>query len=616
MLQPAPIEARTAFSVWTGQELIVWGSRERAARRLDGAAYDPITNAWRPIADGPTDITDGSAVWTGDEMIVFGAALDGNNHADTATAIGAAYDPASDTWRELPPSELSPQAMTAEWINGEMVAWDYDHGTAAYDPGTNAWRALPDVPLRFFECRPRSVATSRTVFGEFCGKTVVFSQDDDAWHRISMPGADAPGGCCSIVEPAAAGEVVLVSTHFYGKPLEAVDRRMFAYNPPAMVRTDPIGEVLEPEPFIPAGAERDGDRILLPVVFPDGSRATLVYPISLDIASLGVQSDISYTFLDDPAPRYPVVFLHDPGASIEEYVEGTEPAGFIAGSSPGVEVWEMSGRWQKHRQLLQGHWVRLRLPSWTVLVALGDADDAEEVFVSLEIQEIEGFPVVGAIGRVALADGFGESEGAQLSFGDAAAEPDVVSQLDATIFLSPDGCNGGTDVNGTYGSACLANGSVFASIYGDRDFVASVVDGLQIVESGASQNTCVDARGSTDRDKARSVTEAFLAMRVEGVSEDQLGTVLSLRGLESWRDPLSGLPPLRGGYASAEVVFVDGPLPIVPHREPLSFEIGIRLRTDAGNEVSETIGAIPGTNLSGDPCAFVIAGGRSGLDGP
>ena len=67
MLPPAPIGARTAFSVWTGRELVVWGSRERTARRIDGAAYDPITNAWRPIPDGPTSITDGSAVWTGDD---------------------------------------------------------------------------------------------------------------------------------------------------------------------------------------------------------------------------------------------------------------------------------------------------------------------------------------------------------------------------------------------------------------------------------------------------------------------------------------------------------------------------------------------------------------------
>ncbi|HEV2952016.1 MAG TPA: hypothetical protein VGZ51_07925, partial [Actinomycetota bacterium] len=400
MLAPAPIEARTAFSVWTGEELIVWGSTDRAARRMDGAAYDPITNTWRTIADGPMDITDGSAVWTGEEMLVFGAALDSNNQADTPTAIGAAYDPASDTWRALPPSNLSPQAMTAGWLNDELIAWDYDHASSAYAPGTDAWRTLPDVPLRFSECRPKSVATSRTVFGEFCGKTVVFSPEEEAWHRIPMPSHDPPGGCCSVLEPAVAGDVVLVSTHLYGKALEAIDRRLLAYNPPAVVRTDPTGEVLEPEPLIPQSAERDGDLIRLPVVFPDGSRATLVHPISLDLATLGVQPDVSYIWRDDPPPRYPIVFLHDGNASIAEYVEGAEPVGSV-NSDRNIEIWNMSENWLDHRAQLQGGWLRVGLPSWTVLIALGELTDADRVAENLDFREsTAGFPVVGASGPI------------------------------------------------------------------------------------------------------------------------------------------------------------------------------------------------------------------------
>jgi hypothetical protein len=248
MIATAPIEARSAFSVWTGEELIVWGSRERADRRVDGAAYDPITNAWRMIADGPIDITDGTAVWTGEEMIAFGAALDSNNHADTPTAIAAAYDPGADVWRELPPSDLSAQAMTAEWLNGELIAWDYDHASAAFDPVANVWQSLPDVPLRFSECRPVTVATSGTVFGEFCGGTVVFSPQERAWHRapIGAPAPDTPDGCCPVFEPTVAGDVVLVAAHWYGAALEAMDRRMFAYNPPEVVSTDPRDEVVQP----------------------------------------------------------------------------------------------------------------------------------------------------------------------------------------------------------------------------------------------------------------------------------------------------------------------------------------------------------------------------------
>ena len=325
-LPAAAIGARSPFSVWTGQEMIVWGSTQRFAALLDGAAYNPTTNTWRTIADGPIDITDGSAVWTGREMIVFGAALDGNNDSDTPTAVGAAYDPQADVWRELPPSELSPQAHTAESLNGELIAWDYEHGTAAYDPATNEWRVLPRVPLSFAECGPSSVATAQLVFGNYCGQTVVFSAEEDAWHREPIPAPEAEDGCCWIHEPAVAGDIVLVPSLLYDEPPERIgvsDRRMFAYNPPAVVRTDAMGEVLDPEPFIPQGAERDGNLLRLPVVFPDGTEATLVYPIPLDLASLGIQPEVSYLWKDDPPPRFPIVFLHDPQASVAEFVDGT-----------------------------------------------------------------------------------------------------------------------------------------------------------------------------------------------------------------------------------------------------------------------------------------------------
>ena len=50
------------------------------------------------------------------------------------------------------------------------------------------------------------------------------------------------------------------------------------------------------------------------------------------------------------------------------------------------------------------------------------------------------------------------------------------------IFLSPDGCTSATNGawSGGYGSVCLGDGSVFASIYGDREFVTSVIEGLHV----------------------------------------------------------------------------------------------------------------------------------------
>jgi hypothetical protein len=57
-----------------------------------------------------------------------------------------------------------------------------------------------------------------------------------------------------------------------------------------------------------------------------------------------------------------------------------------------------------------------------------------------------------------------------------------VSQLDAAVFLSPDGCSPGAEISpsGEYGSNCLGEGEVFASVYGDRGFVANVIEGLRV----------------------------------------------------------------------------------------------------------------------------------------
>jgi N-acetylneuraminic acid mutarotase len=186
-LPPAPISARAPFSVWTGEELIVWGTAVRDIPILrDGAAYNPATDSWRTIADGPVALTDATAVWTGDEMIVFGAALSQlDNSPQTPTAVGAGYDPATDTWRRLPDSDLSPQATTAAWDGEELIAWDYQVAAAAYDPERDRWRALPDVPLRPMECFPNSVAAGEDVFGDYCGSMVVFSAPLGRWHDIT-----------------------------------------------------------------------------------------------------------------------------------------------------------------------------------------------------------------------------------------------------------------------------------------------------------------------------------------------------------------------------------------------------------------------------------------------
>jgi hypothetical protein len=221
MLPEAPIDARAALAVWTGDELLAWGTTVRVdPRPRDGAAYDPETNEWRTIAEAPIELTDGTAVWTGREMIVFGAALHGGNFPETETAIAAAYDRESDRWRRLPDSTLSPQASTAAWVGEELVAWDYASGTATYDPRADEWRSLPDVPLDSGECVHESVAVGDWVFGEYCGQLARYDSETRRWSDLT--GTEFVGWSFELV---AADPVALL----LGRNGETGKRRMLAY---------------------------------------------------------------------------------------------------------------------------------------------------------------------------------------------------------------------------------------------------------------------------------------------------------------------------------------------------------------------------------------------------
>lgn len=225
ILPPAPIGPRAPLFVWTGRELLVWGTAVRVAERpVDGAAFDPATYSWRKIAEAPIELTDATAVWTGKEMIVFGAALHGGNVPETKTAIGAAYDPASDAWRRLPKSNLSPQASTAAWTGRELVAWDYLHATAAYDPADDEWRRIPRVPLEDYECSPKAVAVAGYAIGDYCGATALYDPAGERWRDISLPRFAGWG-----FQVVAADPVVLL----LGRHADSGEERMLAYRPEA-----------------------------------------------------------------------------------------------------------------------------------------------------------------------------------------------------------------------------------------------------------------------------------------------------------------------------------------------------------------------------------------------
>jgi hypothetical protein len=202
-LAPAPHDPRyrqTAVA-WTGSEMVVFGGGPPSSPSArQGAAYDPVADRWRPIAEAPIGLNLSNAAWTGDEVIVFGSLLDDRNWAETANAVGAAYDPAADVWRALPPSELSPQATSAVYVDGRLVAWDYLVHAQEYDPATDVWMEPVELPLTSSECYPESVVAGVTVFAWFCGQAATFDAETGTWAPVR-------GGVLEPTVTTVAGEM-------------------------------------------------------------------------------------------------------------------------------------------------------------------------------------------------------------------------------------------------------------------------------------------------------------------------------------------------------------------------------------------------------------------------
>lgn len=155
----APLSTReNPMIVWTGHEVIVWGGlsngKATAADRLEGAAYDPATDSWRALPpSGSRPVSLAAAAWTGHEMIVSGIAQGG----PPVASVGVAYNPTTNAWRDIASTPLSPREQTAwAWTGHELVVWGgitFTSGRqtladgAAYDPTTDQWRLLATAPL-------------------------------------------------------------------------------------------------------------------------------------------------------------------------------------------------------------------------------------------------------------------------------------------------------------------------------------------------------------------------------------------------------------------------------------------------------------------------------------
>jgi hypothetical protein len=234
-LPPAPISTRAPLSAWTGREFIVWGDQPvddaTAPTVYDGAAYDPVTNTWRRIADAPLSLASGAAVWTGQEVIVLGPQRMPAGDSEATGVVGAAYRPDTNTWRRLPDPDLRGNApVTTAWNGNELVTAIYEGPTAAYDPTRDAWRAVPNVGP-YGSCGAQNAAVDRLIFLNRCVPRAsddivgVFMYDPatNRWNDITMTDMVLSSGVL-----VGAGPVVIL----LGRTDPAGDSVMYSYRPP------------------------------------------------------------------------------------------------------------------------------------------------------------------------------------------------------------------------------------------------------------------------------------------------------------------------------------------------------------------------------------------------
>lgn len=135
-----------ASAVWTGTEMIIYGGVSGSISNK-GVKYNPTTNTWAPISNGPYKKTNHSAVFTGQEMIVFGG--DTCSCVSGSTQTGYRYNIFSDGWSTAINTTNGPSKRAfhgAVWNGTEMIisggqAKDQSNvsGCYRYNPLSNTW---------------------------------------------------------------------------------------------------------------------------------------------------------------------------------------------------------------------------------------------------------------------------------------------------------------------------------------------------------------------------------------------------------------------------------------------------------------------------------------------
>src|SRR5262249_15283534 len=105
------------IAIWTGQLMLIGGGHYAGGAIVDepGERYDPLIDTWSPMSrlnEPPAGLAT-AGVWTGIEMIVWGS------------VYGGRYDPIADVWHPVSAAGAPPARddHTAVWTGSRMIVW-------------------------------------------------------------------------------------------------------------------------------------------------------------------------------------------------------------------------------------------------------------------------------------------------------------------------------------------------------------------------------------------------------------------------------------------------------------------------------------------------------------
>lgn len=143
---PEELQMRKDASVlWTGSQVIFWGGwlpeRYKKPNGLNsGTAFDPAANTWTelPLDGSPEGRMEHTATWTGSRMLLYGGVTSPTYDEREYLISGALYDPVRSKWSPMSHGSLRPQphpyrfALRSIWVGTHVLLTDENIFVAYY----------------------------------------------------------------------------------------------------------------------------------------------------------------------------------------------------------------------------------------------------------------------------------------------------------------------------------------------------------------------------------------------------------------------------------------------------------------------------------------------------